>query len=91
MIVAFHVEVMVWPDASVKANRHPLIALLPLSVMVICSVSPVFHASTTSVILQAPAGPVGGAVVGGGDRDGGRGVPAAVVAPGRPCRAAVPG
>src|SRR5919204_6231341 len=80
--VAFQAETMLCPDGRVNASFQPLIALLPVLVMVICSVSPLFHALTTSLTRQPePVGGgddggavvggavVGGAVVGGGEEE----------------------
>src|SRR5689334_10190985 len=59
---------MVCPVASVKASVQPVIAAVPVLVIVMLVVSPVFHALTALVIRQAP---VAGGFDGGVDGDDG--------------------
>src|SRR3954451_10138694 len=68
---AFQPEVMAWPAGSVKVSAQPLIAALPVLVMVMLAVSPVFQALTVSPIRQAGP-PRGGVAAGGRGAGGGR-------------------
>src|SRR3954463_1296678 len=54
---------MVCPVASANASVQPLMAAVPVLVMVMLLVRPVFHALTALLTRQAPVPP--GAVVGG--------------------------
>src|SRR3982074_3323078 len=57
---------MLWPAGSVNTRDQPLTVAVPVLVMVICDVRPVFQALIVSVTRHAPeAGPVGGVGVGG--------------------------
>src|SRR3954464_12398179 len=57
---------IVWPAARVKASVQPLTAVVPVLVMVMLLVRPVFHALTALVTRQVlvPPGLVVGDVVG---------------------------
>src|SRR4051794_39220327 len=57
LIVAFQLLVIVWPEASVNTRLQPLTALEPVLLIVMFSVSPVFHAFTASLTLQAAPPP----------------------------------
>ena len=54
LYVAFQPEVMVCPDARLNFSDQPLMAALPVLVMVMLSVRPEFHALTALVTRQAP-------------------------------------
>ena len=58
--MAFQPEVMVCPPGRVKARDQPLIAVLPVLVMVRFSVRPVFHALTAAATRHAPVAGVDG-------------------------------
>src|SRR5690348_15844296 len=65
---------MVCPPGRVKTRDQPLTALVPVLVMVMFSVRPLFQALTATVTRHAPlvgGGVVGGGVVGGGVVGGG--------------------
>src|SRR3954453_6517255 len=69
--VGFHPWGMVWPAGRVKARDQPLIAELPVLVIAMVAVSPVFQALIVSVTRQLPEpggaelGVVVGVLVGG--------------------------
>ncbi len=68
--MAFQPEVMVCPPGRVKTSDQPLTAVVPVFVMVMFSVRPVFQALTVAVTRQAPD--VGGVVGRCGGRRSGR-------------------
>ncbi len=70
LYVAFHPLVIVCPLGSVNTSDQSLIVELPLLVMVMFAVSPVFHALTTSDTRQATGTPVLGGAEDGGADDG---------------------
>src|SRR5689334_12653041 len=77
---------MLWPPGSVKTSDQPLTAVVPVLVMVMFAVRPVFQALIVSETRHAPvAGGVDGGVEGGldGGVDGGveGGVDGGVVRP----------
>jgi hypothetical protein len=65
--VALQPETIVCPAARVKVRAQPLMAVVPVLVMVMLLVRPVFHALTALLTRQVlvPPGLVVGAVVGG--------------------------
>src|SRR3954454_14077692 len=69
LYVAFHPELIACPPGRVKASDQPLIADVPVFVMLMLSVSPVFQAFTTAVTRHA-APPTGGLDTGGLDTGG---------------------
>jgi hypothetical protein len=66
---------MVCPDARENLSDQPLMGVVPVLVMVMLSVKPVFHALTEFVTRQPPpwdgGGEEGGCDDGGGDDGGG--------------------
>lgn len=54
--VAFHADVTVCPDGSVKPRVQPLTAVVPALVIVTAVVSPVFQAFTVYDTWQPPTG-----------------------------------
>lgn len=62
--VALQPLVIVWPEGSVKPSDQPLIAAVPVFLIVRFDVNPVFHELIVSVTEHAPE-PAGGEVTGG--------------------------
>ena len=57
LIDAFQLLVTVCPEARVNESDHPLTAAVPVLVMVMFCVSPVFHALTMSETAHVPETP----------------------------------